>query len=204
VEGSYQNIKVTTPVDLIMGEAILSGSGTHAFLTPMYSRVGFGYDIHRFAPGRKLFLGGVEIPCDRGLLGHSDADVLLHAVCDALLGAAALGDIGRHFPDSDPAYKDISSLQLLKNVVLLISKKGFVIENIDAMLIMESPKIAAYVDRMRQAIAGSLGLGMESVSVKATTQEGVGSIGHGEAAACHAVASVRVAARQGGNYGVSV
>lgn len=150
-------------------------------------RVGMGYDVHRLAEDRKLIIGGVEIPYERGLLGHSDADVLLHAVCDALLGAAALGDIGKHFPDSDPAYKGISSLILLEKVGELLEQKGFLIENIDATIIAQAPKMRPYIDAMRENIANVLGLDVEHVNVKATTEEGLGFTGAGEGISAQAV-----------------
>jgi 2-C-methyl-D-erythritol 2,4-cyclodiphosphate synthase len=154
------------------------------------TRIGFGFDVHQFSSGRKLILGGVDIPFEKGLLGHSDADVLLHAVCDALLGAAALGDIGKHFPDTDPALKGISSLDLLKRVAALISASGYGIGNIDATVVMERPKIAPYVDAMRNNIAGSLGITAGQVSIKATTNEGMGFIGVGEGAVAYAVTTI--------------
>lgn len=150
-------------------------------------RVGTGYDVHRLVEGRKLIVGGVEIPYEKGLLGHSDADVLLHAVSDALLGAAALGDIGRHFPDSDPAYKDISSLILLQRVGDLLAGKGFLIENIDATIIAQAPKMRPYIDTMRENIAKALELDATQVNVKATTEEGLGFTGAGEGIAAQAV-----------------
>jgi 2-C-methyl-D-erythritol 2,4-cyclodiphosphate synthase len=153
-------------------------------------RFGFGYDIHRFGDGRKLFLGGIEIPFDKGLLGHSDADVLLHAIADALLGACALGDIGRHFPDTDPRYKNISSLVLIENVVRLLEDHHFGIVNIDATLVLEQPRIAPFVERMRNAIAPVLRVTIEQISIKATTNEKIGSLGAGEGIAAYAVASV--------------
>ncbi len=154
------------------------------------SRVGFGFDVHKLTEGRKLILGGVEIPSEKGLLGHSDADVLLHAICDALLGAAALGDIGQHFPDTDPKYKGISSLELLKHVGQLIKENGYSITNIDSTLVLERPKIAPYSDTMRKNIAVALGIGENAVSIKATTNEGMGFIGVGEGAVAYAVTSI--------------
>lgn len=152
---------------------------------------GFGYDVHRLEAGRAMVLGGVEIPdAPSGPVAHSDGDVLLHAVCDALLGAAALGDIGKHFPDTDPAYKGISSLELLRQVVELLRNQGMRPHNLDCMLILERPKIAPYRDLMCQRIAGALGLPPERVSVKATTNEGLGPIGAGEGMAAYAVATV--------------
>lgn len=153
--------------------------------------VGFGYDIHRLEAGRALRLGGVDIPgADRGPVAHSDGDVLLHAVCDALLGAAALGDIGKHFPDTDPAYRGIDSLELLRRVVTLLGAEGLRPRNLDCMLLLEAPKIAPYRDRMRTTMADALGLPAERVSVKATTHEGLGPIGAGEGIAAYAVVTV--------------
>jgi 2-C-methyl-D-erythritol 2,4-cyclodiphosphate synthase len=154
------------------------------------TRFGFGYDIHRFAPNRKLILGGVQIPSDLGLLGHSDADVLLHAICDALLGAAALGDIGHHFPDTDPRFKGASSLSFLAATRELLVADGYHVVNIDSTLVLQSPKIAPHVPAMRQQIANTLNLGVEQVSVKATTNEGLGSLGAGEGCAAYAVATL--------------
>ncbi len=150
-------------------------------------RIGTGYDVHRLAEGRKLILGGVEIPYEKGLLGHSDADVLLHAVMDALLGAAALGDIGRHFPDSDPKYKGISSLLLLKHVGALLEENCFVIENIDATVIAQKPKLKDHMDQMKRNIAETLGISEDRVNVKATTEEGLGFTGSGEGISAQAV-----------------
>lgn len=150
-------------------------------------RVGMGYDVHRLTENRKLIIGGVEIPYEKGLLGHSDADVLLHAVMDALLGAAALGDIGKHFPDTDPAYKGISSMKLLEHVGSLLQEHAFRIENIDAVIIAQNPKMRPYIDTMRQNIADTLGIGIADVNVKATTEEGLGFTGAGEGIAASAV-----------------
>lgn len=150
-------------------------------------RIGTGYDVHRLVPDRDLVIGGVRIPYEKGLLGHSDADVLLHAVMDALLGAAALGDIGKHFPDSDPAYEWISSLKLLEKVGDLLAEKGFVVENIDSTIIAQAPKMRPYIDAMRENIARALGLEAEFVSVKATTEEGMGFTGAGEGISAQAV-----------------
>ena len=143
-------------------------------------RVGMGYDVHRLVEGRKLILGGVEIPYEKGLLGHSDADVLLHAIMDALLGAAALGDIGKHFPDTDPAYEGASSIELLKHVGKLIEDESYIIENIDAVIIAQRPKMRDYIDTMRKNIAEALGIEVNQVNVKATTEEGLGFTGSGE------------------------
>ena len=154
------------------------------------TRFGFGYDIHRFSPNRKLILEGVQIPSELGLLGHSDADVLLHAICDALLGAAALGDIGQHFPDTDPRFKGISSLSFLAATRELLVAAGYRIVNVDSTLVLQSPKIAPHVPAMRQEIANALNLGVDRVSVKATTNEGLGSLGAGEGCAAYAVAAI--------------
>ena len=154
-------------------------------------RFGIGYDVHRLVVNRKLILGGVEIPFIKGLLGHSDADVLCHAVADALLGAAALGDIGKHFPDTDPRFKDISSLILLKHVCSLLKSNHFEIVNVDSTVILQQPKISPYIKRMRENIAHMLELHIEQVSVKATTTEELGFFGMGEGAATYAVASIR-------------
>lgn len=150
-------------------------------------RIGIGYDVHRLETGRELILGGVKIECDYGLLGHSDADVLIHAVMDALLGAAALGDIGKHFPDTDPAYQGISSMALLKQVGLLLDENRFLIENIDATIIAQAPKMRPHIDRMRENIAQALGIEIRQVNVKATTEEGLGFTGSGEGISAQAV-----------------
>lgn len=150
-------------------------------------RIGHGYDVHRLEENRKLILGGVEIPFEKGLLGHSDADVLLHAVSDSLLGAAALGDIGKHFPDDDSNFKDADSLILLKKVCQIINHKGYIIENIDSTVIAQSPKLAAYIDKMREKISEACRIPIESISVKATTEEHLGFTGEGLGIAAHAV-----------------
>lgn len=150
-------------------------------------RIGTGYDVHRLVEDRELILGGVKLPYEKGLLGHSDADVLLHAIMDALLGAAALGDIGKHFPDSDPAYKGISSLELLGKVGEMLEQQSFLIENIDATIIAQAPKMRPYMEDMRKNIAGALGLASEQVNVKATTEEGLGFTGNGEGISAQAV-----------------
>ena len=156
-------------------------------------RVGIGYDIHRLVPDRKLLLGGVRVPYTKGLLGHSDSDVLAHAVCDALLGAAALGDIGTHFPDNDPRWRGASSLDFLRHAVKLVGEKGCRVVNLDATVITEQPKLKPYIPAMRQQLAGVLEIDVESVSVKAKTNEGLDAVGRGEAMAAHAV--VLLAAR---------
>ena len=153
-------------------------------------RFGIGYDVHRLAQGRKLILGGVRIPSEYGPVGHSDADVLLHAICDAILGAAALGDIGKHFPDTDKKYKNISSLKLLKLVGSMIREKGWAVNNIDSTLILEKPKIAKYVEPMRQRIGKALHISPQVISIKATTHEGLGSFGREEGCAALAIASI--------------
>ena len=154
-------------------------------------RIGQGYDVHKLVEGRKLILGGVTVPYEKGLLGHSDADVLIHAVMDALLGAAALGDIGQHFPDTDPKYKGISSIALLKEVGALLEAEGYVIENIDATIIAQRPKLAPYIRQMQLNIAAALELRPEQISVKATTEEGLGFSGQGLGIAAHAVALIQ-------------
>lgn len=154
-------------------------------------RVGIGYDIHKLVENRKLMLGGVKIPFEKGLLGHSDADVLLHAISDAILGAAALGDIGQHFPDRDPNFKNADSRKLLRRVVSFISQKGFQILNIDAVIIAERPKMMPHLETMRRNIADDLNIDFGSVSIKATTNEQVGGIGRGEAIAAQAIALIK-------------
>jgi len=150
-------------------------------------RIGMGYDVHKLVEGRKLILGGVEIPYEKGLLGHSDADVLLHAIMDALLGAAALGDIGKHFPDTDPAYKGISSIRLLEHVANLLEEHQFLIENIDATIIAQRPKMRPYIDTMRENIAKALKIEADQINVKATTEEGLGFTGSGEGISSQAI-----------------
>ena len=150
-------------------------------------RIGHGYDVHRLTEGRKLILGGVEVPHTLGLLGHSDADVLAHAVMDALLGAAALGDIGRHFPDTDPAYAGADSLALLDRVVALLAEKGWRVGNVDATILAQKPKLAPYIPQMRDNLAARLGVPPDQVNVKATTEEGLGFTGAEEGIAAHAV-----------------
>ena len=150
-------------------------------------RIGTGYDVHKLAEGRKLIIGGVDIPYEKGLLGHSDADVLIHAIMDALLGAAALGDIGLHFPDSDKEYEGISSVELLKKVRRLLLEKGYAISNVDSTIIAQAPKLRPYIDEMRKNIANALLLPIDDVNVKATTEEGLGFTGQGEGIAAQAV-----------------
>lgn len=153
-------------------------------------RIGHGYDVHKLVEGRKLIIGGVEIPYERGLLGHSDADVLLHAISDALLGAAAMGDIGLHFPDTDPRFKGADSLVLLRHVVELLRANGYTVGNIDATVIAQAPKMRPYIDRMRANIAAACGVDVRDINVKATTEEKLGFTGSGEGISAHAVALI--------------
>ena len=152
------------------------------------TRIGMGYDIHRLVEGRKLVLAGVDIPFEKGLLGHSDSDVLTHAICDALLGAAALGDIGAHFPDTDERWKGASSLDLLARVVEMISERGYRVANVDATIMAERPRLRPHIQAMRERLAGVLQVDVDRVSVKAKTSEGLESVGRGEAMAAHAIA----------------
>ena len=186
IAGSYENIKITTPDDLIVAEAFIKNKAGHL----MNTRSGIGYDSHRFSAGRKLILGGVEIAFDCGLEGHSDADALIHAICDALLGAAGCGDIGRHFPDSDKRYKDISSIIILERVKKIIEEKGFLINNIDATVVMERPKLAPYAEAMVTNIARTLEVPEADVNIKAKTNEGMGFTGRNEGVAVFANACV--------------
>ena len=187
VLGDPSNLKVTRPEDLPLAEAIWQSRHP---APSMNTRIGFGYDIHPLVEGRKLFLGGIEIPSSRGLDGHSDADVLLHALCDSLLGAAGLPDIGHLFPNTDDAYKGISSLDLLREVVRRLHELNFAVGNADMTLIAEAPKIAPYIDPMRAVIADALHVAPSQVGIKATTNEGLGSLGRGEGIAAHAVALI--------------
>lgn len=180
------NIKITTTDDLAYAEYILERSREMSEI-----RIGHGYDVHRFAEGRDLILGGVKIPYEKGLLGHSDADVLTHAIMDALLGACGLGDIGRHFPDSDESYKNVCSLTLLKKVAELLENNGYSVINIDSTIVLEQPKIAPYIDNMVDNIALILGIDRGRINIKATTEEHLGFTGRQEGASAHAVASVK-------------
>jgi len=180
VPGAESNLKVTRPEDMMIAEAMLGRAEP--------PRIGHGYDAHRFAAGRELVLGGVRIDWDLGLDGHSDADVLCHAVCDAILGALAAGDIGSHFPDSDPAYRGISSLKLLEEVAAMAGKRGCVVASLDATVIAQAPKLAPHISAMRENLARSAGISPDRVSVKATTTEKMGFCGRGEGIAAHAVA----------------
>ena len=180
--GDYRNIKLTTPEDLLAARAYLGGEGGKKTV-----RIGYGYDVHRLVEGRKLILAGVDVPFEKGLLGHSDADVIAHAVADALLGAAALGDIGHLFPDTDPRYAGADSLKLLGEVCRLLREKGFSIGNIDATLLAQRPKIAPHISRMRENLAAACGIAADQVSVKATTEERLGFTGREEGMAASAV-----------------
>jgi 2-C-methyl-D-erythritol 4-phosphate cytidylyltransferase/2-C-methyl-D-erythritol 2,4-cyclodiphosphate synthase len=186
VEGDAANIKITTPDDLIIAEAI-AGSGKRV----RTGRAGTGYDLHRLVAGRPLVIGGVTVPSDRGALGHSDADVVCHALTDAILGAACLGDIGRHFPDSDPQWKGASSLDLLARAAALIASQGLQVGNVDVTVVLEKPSLSGHVDAMRANVARAIGVQPGRVSIKAKTNEGADAIGRGEAIAAHAVALVR-------------
>jgi 2-C-methyl-D-erythritol 2,4-cyclodiphosphate synthase len=156
----------------------------------MSTRCGIGYDLHRLAEGRKLIVGGIELPFDKGPVGHSDGDVLAHALCDALLGAAGLGDIGTHFPDTDPKWKGANSMVFLEHAKKLLDEKHFAIEHVDAVVIMEKPKLGPHFPKMREALAKALGVGAEKIHLKAKTNEGVDAIGRGEAIAAHVVATL--------------
>ncbi len=184
-EGSYRNLKITTPEDIVMAESLLSGTTAEKRGESM--RIGHGYDVHRLVEGRRLILGGVEIPYEKGLLGHSDADVLAHAVSDALLGAAGLGDIGKLFPDTEEAYKDADSLVLLSRVCGAVREKGYSVSNIDATVAAQRPKLSPYIPEMRARIAQAAGLSEERINIKATTEEGLGFTGRGEGISAHAV-----------------
>ena len=186
VQGDSRNIKITTEADLVLAHALTAdrAGGT--------VRVGFGYDLHRFTEGRPLVLGGITIPHEQGLAGHSDADAVCHAVTDAILGAAAAGDIGQHFSDADDRWKDASSVDLLRRAVEIVKLQGAVVENVDVVIITERPRIAPYAQQMRQVLADVLRLEMATVSIKGKTNEGVGELGRGEALAVHAVASIRI------------
>ena len=188
VQGEATNIKITTAEDLPIAEAIARS----ALAAPARTgRAGTGYDLHRLVAGRPLVLGGVTIPSPTGALGHSDADVVCHAATDAILGAACLGDIGRHFPDTDPRWKDASSLDLLRRAVALAAGQGFEIGNLDVTVVLEKPKIKDHIDAMRAAVAAAIGVDAARVSIKGKTNEGVDAIGRGEAIAAHAVVLIR-------------
>ncbi len=175
---------MTTDSDLALARGILGD-------TISVGRAGTGYDLHRLVEGRPLVLGGVAIPADRGAIGHSDADVVCHAVTDAILGAVGAGDIGRHYPDSDPRWKDASSVELLRGAVAIVRARGFGIENVDVSVVLERPKIAPYVALIQAGLAAALGIAVDRVSVKGKTNEGVDAVGRGEAIAAHAIALLR-------------
>jgi 2-C-methyl-D-erythritol 4-phosphate cytidylyltransferase/2-C-methyl-D-erythritol 2,4-cyclodiphosphate synthase len=193
VEGEASNLKITTREDLLVAQAMaeVETAVSPSSKPARTGRAGTGYDLHRLVPGRPLVIGGVTIVSDRGALGHSDADVVCHAVIDAILGAACLGDIGRHFPDSDSRWKDASSLDLLTRAAALADAAGLLVGNVDVTVILEAPKIRDAVDAMRAAVAGAIGIDASRVSIKAKTNEGVDAVGRGEAIAAHAVALLR-------------
>ena len=188
VEGDPSNVKITTADDLDLARR---GAGAAAL-----ARIGTGYDLHRLVDGRPLIIGGVTIPAERGALGHSDADVACHAATDAILGAACLGDIGRHFPDTDPRWKSASSIDLLSRAAALVRAHGFEVGNVDVTVVLEKPKIKDHIDAMRTAMAAALGIAIDRVSVKGKTNEGVDAVGRGEAIAAHAVAQIRATSDQ--------
>ena len=185
VDGDPRNLKITTADDLALAEKLL---GTPEGVPDAGMRIGNGYDLHRLVEGRPLVLGGVTIPFERGLLGHSDADVICHAVTDAILGAAGAGDIGRHFPDTDAAWKDANSLDLLRRAAAIVAAAGYMVINVDVVVVAQRPKLAPHSDAIRAGVAGALGCDVLQVSVKGKTNEGVDSVGAGEAIAAHAVA----------------
>lgn len=188
VEGEQTNIKLTTPEDLPVVDAIARRNADEA--GPGF-RVGTGYDLHRLVEARPLVLGGIVVPYGRGPLGHSDGDVVCHSLTDAVLGAAALGDIGRHFPDNDPRYTDADSVELLRQAVALVSAAGYIVGNVDVTIVLERPKIKDFVEAMRARVADALGICVDGVSIKGKTNEGVDAVGSGEAIAAHAVALLR-------------
>jgi 2-C-methyl-D-erythritol 4-phosphate cytidylyltransferase / 2-C-methyl-D-erythritol 2,4-cyclodiphosphate synthase len=184
VDGDPRNLKITTADDLEIAERLVGGRGAATL------RIGNGYDLHRLVAGRPLILGGVTIPFERGLDGHSDADAVCHAVTDAILGAVGAGDIGRHFPDTDPAWKDANSIALLGRAARIVADTGYQVVNVDVVVIAQRPKLSPHVDAMRARLAQALGITSDMVSVKGKTNEGVGSMGAGESIAVHAVALV--------------
>ena len=184
VEGDPRNIKITTERDLSIAKRLLED-------TMSTGRIGIGYDLHRLVEGRPLVLGGIRIPHDRGLDGHSDADAVCHAATDAILGAVAAGDIGRHFPDTDPRWAGASSIDLLRAVADLVRTRGFTVVNLDVVVVAEEPKIGPHADRMRESVAAAVGIDPDAVSIKGKTNEGMDATGRGEAIATHAVAMVR-------------
>ena len=185
VDGDPRNLKITTPEDLEIAERLAAANGRVAAI-----RIGNGYDLHRLVPGRPLILGGIAIPFDKGLDGHSDADAVCHAVTDAILGAASAGDIGGHFPDTDAMFKGANSVDLLKRAVAVVHAAGYYVSNVDVVVIAQQPKLSPYVDAMRASLAGAIGIEPRQVSVKGKTNEGVDATGTGEAIAVHAVALI--------------
>jgi len=179
VEGDPRNLKITTPDDLAMAESLIGAAAL---------RIGNGYDLHRLVSGRPLILGGVTIPFDKGLHGHSDADAVCHAVTDAILGAAGAGDIGRHFPDADPAWKDANSIELLRRAAAIVKDAGFTLVNVDVVVIAQKPKLVPFIDRMIANLADALACDISQISIKGKTNEGVDSMGAGESIAVHTVA----------------
>jgi len=202
VNGDASNIKITTADDLRIAEALApaertgSERGDSPRAPVRTGRAGTGYDLHRLVDGRPLIIGGVTIPSERGALGHSDADVACHAATDAILGAACLGDIGRHFPDNDPRWQGASSIDLLSRAAALLREHGFEVGNVDVTVVLETPKIKDHIDAMRRAMAAALGIAIDRVSVKGKTNEGVDAVGRGEAIAAHAVAQIRATSDQ--------
>lgn len=188
VPGDPRNVKVTGPADLALAERMADAAA--AAPDPGGHRIGLGYDVHRFAEGRRMVLGGVEFPGPRGLLGHSDADAVCHAAADALLGAAGAGDVGRHFPDDDPRWKDASSIDLLRRASAIVRGRGFAVGNVDVVVVTEWPKIGPAADEMRRRLAEALAVAPDRVAVKGKTGEGTGEVGRGEALVVHAVASL--------------
>jgi 2-C-methyl-D-erythritol 4-phosphate cytidylyltransferase/2-C-methyl-D-erythritol 2,4-cyclodiphosphate synthase len=188
VDGDPRNLKITTIDDLAAAEGLVEAESGRRMFSASTLRIGNGYDLHRLVPGRRLVLGGVTIPFDKGLAGHSDADAVCHAVTDAILGAAGAGDIGRHFPDSNPAWKDADSIALLRRAVEIVGGAGYVVLNVDIVIIAEQPKVTPHAEEMRRNLARAIGIGPDQVSVKGKTNEGVGSIGAGESIAVHSVA----------------
>jgi 2-C-methyl-D-erythritol 4-phosphate cytidylyltransferase/2-C-methyl-D-erythritol 2,4-cyclodiphosphate synthase len=188
VDGESTNIKITTPQDLLVSEALLDDAERTPHTQSRIPRVGTGYDLHRLEAGKRLIIGGVDIPHDTGLAGHSDADVLCHAVTDAILGAAAAGDIGQHFPDTDPRWKGADSIELLKGAVAIVRTAGFAVANVDAVVVAERPTLAPHIPAMRANLATAIGIDVSAVSVKGKTNEKVDALGRNEAIAVHAVA----------------
>ncbi|HEX2460190.1 MAG TPA: 2-C-methyl-D-erythritol 2,4-cyclodiphosphate synthase, partial [Vicinamibacterales bacterium] len=188
VDGEARNLKITTADDLAAAEGLVEAVSGRRPIGASALRIGNGYDLHRLVPGRRLVLGGVMIPFDKGLAGHSDADAVCHAVTDAILGAAGAGDIGRHFPDSDPAWKDADSIALLRRAVDIVGAVGYVVLNVDIVVIAEQPKVTPHAEEMRRNLARAIGILPDQVSVKGKTNEGVDSVGAGESIAVHSVA----------------